>query len=212
MTQPIDALIFDMDGTLWDAVDSYCAVWDATFAQLGVTRPRVERDELLRLMGKPLAEIYDTIALGNRECHDRFLERLSENEREMMPRLGGRLYPGVKQTLDKLRDAGIKLFMVSNCSADGLDNFLDFTGLRAYFADALSFGATGVDKDVNLRHLKDCYNLRRPVYVGDIQRDCDATHAAGMEFAWAAYGFGTAAAADFQIDSFDQLQDLIYAK
>ena len=22
-----DALIFDMDGTLWDAVDSYCKIW-----------------------------------------------------------------------------------------------------------------------------------------------------------------------------------------
>lgn len=25
-----DAYIFDMDGTLWDAVDGYCDVWNAT--------------------------------------------------------------------------------------------------------------------------------------------------------------------------------------
>ena len=24
-----DSLLFDMDGTLWDAVDSYCAIWNA---------------------------------------------------------------------------------------------------------------------------------------------------------------------------------------
>ena len=35
MTQ-FDSLIFDMDGTLWDAVDSYVAVWDATFAEFGM--------------------------------------------------------------------------------------------------------------------------------------------------------------------------------
>lgn len=24
-----DSLLLDMDGTLWDAVDSYCAIWNA---------------------------------------------------------------------------------------------------------------------------------------------------------------------------------------
>ena len=31
-----DALIFDMDGTLWDAVDSYCEIWNRTFRDFGV--------------------------------------------------------------------------------------------------------------------------------------------------------------------------------
>lgn len=212
MRQPIDSMIFDMDGTLWDAVDSYCAVWDATFAALGITRAPLERGELIGLMGKPLSEIFAKIALGCEAASDRFLAILSKNEAEMMPRLGGKLYPGVRETLQGLKDAGVRLFMVSNCSASGLDNFLDFTRLRPLFTDWLSYGATGADKDVNLLRLRDCYNLRRPVYVGDIQRDCDATHAAGMEFVWAAYGFGTASDADFQIDSFDRLQDMPYAK
>jgi len=210
MQQPIDALIFDMDGTLWDAVDSYCAVWNATFARFGMARDKLRREELLGLMGKPLAEIYEAVVPGRGDCRDEFLASLSENEQKLMPRLGGKLYPGVKETLAKLREEGIKLFMVSNCSASGLDNFLDFTGLRPYFTDALSFGTTGVDKDVNLFRLKDCYKLKRPAYVGDIRRDCDSTHAAGMEFIWASYGFGTVADADFRIDSFDRLHDIIH--
>ena len=45
-----DSLIFDMDGTLWDAVDSYVAVWNATFEAMGY-RVSVSRDELLLYMG-----------------------------------------------------------------------------------------------------------------------------------------------------------------
>ncbi len=33
MTKNYDSVIFDMDGTLWDAVDSYCRVWNATIAE-----------------------------------------------------------------------------------------------------------------------------------------------------------------------------------
>lgn len=205
MTQPIDALIFDMDGTMWDAVDSYCKVWDATAAELGIGRQPVRYEELVALMGKPLGEIYEP--LMGAYCSDKelFLERLSVNEERLMSSLGGRLYPGVAEVTERLSKR-YKLFMLSNCNGSGLDNFLDFTGLRPYFTDAVTFGQTGVDKDVNLRRIRERYNLRRPVYVGDIQRDADSTHAAGLEFVWAAYGFGTVSDAEFRINNFYELE------
>ncbi len=207
MMQVPDALIFDMDGTLWDAIVSYCEVWDATAAQLGIDR-HVSYEELLPLMGRPLEYIYNCLMGHTGTQRERFMRRLASNEATMMPRLGGQLYPGVRTTLTQLRNRGTELFMVSNCSASGLDNFLDFTRLRSLFTDALSFGATGHDKDVNLRHLRDCYKLSRPMYVGDVQHDADAAHAANMPFIWAAYGFGDVAGADLRIDSFDQLLHL----
>lgn len=204
-----DSLIFDMDGTLWDAVDSYCAVWDATAASMGIART-VDRRELLPLMGKPLEEIYRALMSHARIDSQEFMQRLGRCEAELMPRLGGRLYPGVRETLNALSDRGVRLFMVSNCSASGLDNFLDFTGLRPLMVDALSFGTTGCDKDVNMRRLRDVYSLKAPAYVGDVQRDADSTHAAGLPFIWAAYGFGSVLADDYEyrIDSFDQLLNL----
>ncbi|MDE6301879.1 MAG: HAD family hydrolase [Muribaculaceae bacterium] len=196
-TQKIDALIFDMDGTLWDAIPSYCRVWDETCAQLGVSRRPVEYQELLGLMGKPLGEIFEDLIGSDVIDRTTFVSALAATEDRLMPELGGRLFDGVRETLEALRSRGVRLFMVSNCSGFGLDNFLNFTGLKPLFEDWLSFGATGVDKDVNLLALRDRYRLHRPVYVGDIQRDSDSTHQAGMEFAWAAYGFGTADDAEF---------------
>ncbi|MDE6120902.1 MAG: HAD hydrolase-like protein, partial [Muribaculaceae bacterium] len=60
MTQ-FDSYIFDMDGTLWDAVDSYCAIWNATIAQMGIDVPEVTRPKLESMMGTPIDGIFDTI-------------------------------------------------------------------------------------------------------------------------------------------------------
>lgn len=201
----VDALVFDMDGTLWDAVHSYCKVWDTTAARLGVVRPPVQYDELVALMGKPLIEIYYCLMGGYDDNAERFMATLTDVENELMPVLGGQLYPEVHETLSALQKR-VRLFMISNCTGRGLDNFLTINNLKQYFTDWLSYGATGVDKDINLKTLIDCYNLKRPVYVGDIQRDCDSSHAADVEFCWASYGFGEVADADFMIRTFNELE------
>lgn len=205
----IDSLIFDMDGTLWDAVDTYCKVWDETFRRLGVDRAPITYAEMVALMGRPLEEIFRILAAGTRVTQQQFMQPLYDVEAEIVPAVGGRLYDGVEDTLKALKARGMKLFMVSNCAERGLDNFMKATGLGGYFTDLLSYGATGVDKDVNIRTLCERYNLERPVYVGDIQRDCDSTHQAGIEFVWASYGFGTAADADFRIDRFSDLVNIV---
>lgn len=209
MAPRFDSLIFDMDGTLWDAVRSYCAVWDATARDFGLNR-RVSYDELVPLMGQPIDVIYDRLMGDATADRAAFMESLGRNEAEMMPRLGGTLYPGVSDTLSQLHDRGIGLYMVSNCSASGLDNFLDFTGLRRFFTDALSFGATGLDKEMNMRALCERYNMVSAAYVGDVQSDADSAHAAGLPFIWAAYGFGSVIDADYRINHFNNLLELIW--
>lgn len=205
---PFDSYIFDMDGTLWDAVDSYCAVWNRTIDDLGVAVPHVTRERLERLMGTPLAGIYDDL-VGARADRAAFTAVLRRNEDAMMPTLGGRLYPGAKAALEELRRRGARLFMVSNCSPKGLPNFLAFTGLASLIEDWRSFGANGLEKDANIKELVERYNLKHPVYVGDTEGDCLHTHAAGLPFVWAAYGFGRdVTGADYIITDITQLLDL----
>lgn len=184
-----DSYIFDMDGTLWDAVDSYAKVWNAAIAELGVPAPEVTRARLAPLMGTPLSQIYEAI-IGNRADRQTFTAALRRHEAEMMPKLGGRVYPGVEDTLRALKDDGAQLFMVSNCSPSGIPNFLEYTGFDKYITDFESIGMNGLEKDANMRRIADVYQLKTPVYVGDTQGDCDHTHRAGMPFVWARYGFG----------------------
>lgn len=202
-----DGIIFDMDGTLWDAVASYAGVWDKTIKEFGINRPPVTREELISLMGKTLDKIVPVITpvmAGNQQ----FISRLGENEREMMPLLGGKLYDGVQETLRKLSKKHI-LLMVSNCSADGLPNFLRFTGLTPYISDTLSNGDNGLDKAANIALMVKRHNLNSPLYVGDTEGDREACRKARVDFAWASYGFGSADKPEYTLTKFSDILNII---
>ncbi len=201
-----DSLIFDMDGTLWDAVDSYCLIWDEAYRRMGIDR-KVSRDELLKYMGMSINEIVARIAPTGLDIKN-FYATLGEVDDELMPVLGGRLYPGVKEFLPLLAQR-YRLFMVSNCGARGLEYFMDYTGLREYFTDTLSFGQTFLNKENNIETLCRKYNLLKPAYIGDTQGDCNSAHAAGATMIHVTYGFGTCRDAEYNADSFNDLASIL---
>ena len=194
-----DAFIFDMDGTLWDAVDGYCDVWNATIDAFGIACPRIDRDRLFTQMGQPLDVIMDALIPGDYD-REAFMARMRELEAEIVPRRGGVLYPRVREVIEELRRRGAHISLVSNCGASGLRNFFAFTGLGDLF--------DGLSKAENIALMVERHGLKHPVYVGDTQLDIDSAHAAGVPAVWCAYGFGTAEGAEHRIESFDQLLSL----
>lgn len=203
MIHDFDSIIFDMDGTLWDAVDSYCQIWNTTFSQMNIKASDISRIQLLECMGMPINDIFHRIVDGNIDEH-KFLKLLDENEKGMMPKLGGTLYPGVYATIRQLASTH-RLFMVSNCGAEGLHNFLDYTRLKPYFEDTLTYGETLKSKADNIKSIIRIHKLKSPVYVGDTQGDCNSAHAAGIPMIFASYGFGTCSDAEFTINEFSEL-------
>ncbi len=195
-----------MDGTLWDAVDSYCKVWDTTFQQMGMPYITVSRQELLECMGLPINEIFARI-VEDPVNSEEFLALLDHNEDEMMPMLGGILYQGVAEGIQRLSQH-YRLFMVSNCGANGLKNFLSFTKLGSFIEDTLTHGETLLNKTENIKLLTNKHNLTASIYMGDTQGDCNCAHAAGIPMIYASYGFGTCSNAEYIVDSFDQLVEL----
>ena len=73
-----DALCFDMDGTLWDAVDSYCEIWNRCFRKVGMDRV-VARQELIACMGLNLHEILRRLCGGVPSCPRRGLRRFLQS-------------------------------------------------------------------------------------------------------------------------------------
>ncbi len=201
-TTDFDSIIFDMDGTLWDAVDSYCKVWDVTFASFGLDT-RISRSDLMKCMGQPIDVIFRNIVTVKVDP-EAFLKRLDDNERILMPEYGGVLYPDVKRLIPELA-AHYRLFMVSNCGAEGLHNFLRYTGLTPYFTDTLTHGQTSLPKEGNIRRLIVQYDLKSPVYVGDTEGDCRSAHAVPIPMLHVTYGFGSAPDADWHVGSFSEL-------
>ncbi|MDE6266875.1 MAG: HAD-IA family hydrolase [Muribaculaceae bacterium] len=207
MKEKFDSLIFDMDGTLWDAVDSYCEIWNVTSRELGIDR-LVTREELIDLMGLTIDVIISRLFEGWEIDMEHYLQKLTENEHLLMPRLGGKLYPDVFRLIPEL-SRQYPLYMASNCGADGLKNFLRFTRLEPYFRDTITFGETGKDKPYNIRLLAERNNLGNPLYVGDTAGDCRSAHMAGVKMLNVTYGFGYAPDADYYADSFLQLTDML---
>ena len=156
----IDSLLFDMDGTLWDATGSYAAVWNRCFADCGIDICLTGAD-LVPYMGKPIEVIVEGITSGRVPAafsRDAFVAALGEAEEEMMPQLGGTLYPGVYRGLEEL-SRHYRLFMISNCGRNGLRNFMQFTHTGHLFTDSVTYGERPVPKGVNMRYLIEKYRL-----------------------------------------------------
>jgi len=52
-----DGLIFDMDGTLWDAVDTYARIWNEVFLRAG-KEVHITRESLIGNIGIPVTAVH----------------------------------------------------------------------------------------------------------------------------------------------------------
>lgn len=203
ITNKTDALIFDMDGTLWDAIDSYTAIWNMAFERTG-SSSRVTRDELLSLMGTPIDDIINRLA--GKESVPSLLKTISELEISELPALGGNLYPGVQKGMTEL-SRYYKLFLLSNCDEQELPIFVRYARLEPYITGTLSYGDTQLPKAKNIRLLMQQYSLQSPVYIGDTEADGIESHKAEIPFVWVSYGFGQTTSYDLKFNSFMSLTD-----
>lgn len=196
--QDTDALIFDMDGTLWDAVDTYAEIWNMAFERENIER-RITRADLLALIGTPIDDIMRHFVPAERVEH--LLKTIAELVITELPRLGGKLYEGVQEGVAEL-SKHYKLFMLSNCDELELPIFVRYAGIESYITDTIAYGNTRLRKAENMRLLAEKYHLQHPVYVGDTDGDCREAHRAGVPFVWMSYGFGTTDNAQLQFDTF----------
>lgn len=196
-----DALIFDMDGTLWDAVDTYAEIWNMAFEREGIEQ-RITRNDLLALIGTPIDDIIRHFVPADQVEH--LLQVIAGLVVTELPRLGGRLYEGVQEGIATLAQH-YQLFMLSNCDELELPIFVRYAGIEPYITDTLAYGNTHLRKADNMRLLAEKYHLQHPVYVGDTDSDCSEAHRAGVPFVWMSYGFGTTDRAQLQFDNFSEM-------
>lgn len=204
----IDGIIFDLDGTLWDSVDGILLTWNRVIARHGQFRPPITRQEQESLMGLPMDEIARRLFPGKSPEQQRSLMgECSEEENKYLAVHGGILYPGVRETLEKL-SRKYQLCIVSNCQKGYIEAFLQAHDLGAYVTDHLSFGETGLTKGENNKIVIQRNGFTHPVYVGDTAGDRQSALDAGIPFVYAAYGFGSVEKADAVITEFSELLNL----
>lgn len=204
---PIDSIILDVDGTLWDSTDIVAKAWTEIIRQETSLSLMITSGTLKSLFGRTLPNIAkilfpDFTTKRQLElidlCCQREHELLSQTH-EQIP-----LYEPLKETLENLSQK-YPLYLVSNCEAGYIEVFLEHTKLGPYISDYLCAGDTGNAKAQNIIEIITRHQLHAPIYVGDTSGDYEATEEAGIPFVYASYGFGHVDAPDYTIEKISDL-------
>lgn len=185
-----DGILFDLDGTLWDACPQLTVSWNRALELHKVPRAPLTVQEVRDCMGLLLHDIaVRLLPMLPREEQDAVINDCIRMELVYLARHGGALFPREEETLAALA-ARCPLFVVSNCEDGYIESFYRGTGLGKYFSDCESAGRTGLPKSENIKLVAERNRLKNPVYVGDTALDCSSAQEAGVPFLHAAYGFG----------------------
>ena len=196
----MDSIIFDVDGTIWNSTDVVAQAWNEVLEKEKIDI-RVTADQLKGLFGRLLPDIAKALFPELPESEQlRIIDGCCQAEHEALLRKCAPLYPQLAETLDTLSHR-FPLFIVSNCQAGYIEVFLKATGFGHYFKGHLCPGDTGMAKADNIMKIRDDFNLKDPVYVGDTLGDFNACRKARVPFIFAEYGFGAVEDPDYRISA-----------
>ena len=209
-------LIFDFDGTLADTGRAILLTIAQTLAGLGQKMPPGE--DFTPYIGLPLGRIFE-LACNTRD--EQLVARAVRGYREKFPEnceASVRLFPGVREGLSQLRDAGMTLAIASSRGRDSLLALTDLLGITADFAVI-----AGEEDAPRPKPAPDIARLvaaqagipaQRAMFIGDTVFDIGCGKAAGMTTCGVSYGNHTRAqlleaGADHVIDTFSELPAVI---
>lgn len=186
------AIIFDLDGTLWDSTGCACAIWNRVLEKHQNISFRMTKEKAAYLMGKTMDDIGKILfqELHN-EARCAIIDEFGEEEVKYLRENGAILYEGLEEILRELCPK-YKLYIVSNCQDGYVPAFLHAHKLEKYFADIEMSGRTGLDKGNNIKIIMERNKIKSAVYIGDTDGDEKAARFAEIPFIYAEYGFGKA--------------------
>ncbi|MGD7045024.1 HAD family hydrolase [Jeotgalibacillus proteolyticus] len=201
-------LIFDLDGTIVDSTDYLTRAIHLSIEDM----PHIEEPSRERIQSAfgltggdfwakviPQASAQEVIMI--RERRRIFLEQLVKGN--------DILFPGVRETLAALKEAGHTLSTASNCGERYLDMVLDTQEIRQYFTNPICLGSIGGEKKADI--LSEHFNVfpKKDAYlIGDRSSDIEAAHAHHIPVLICTYGFGNEEewqAADGRISAIQEL-------
>jgi len=181
-----DAMIFDIDGTLFKTESVLERAYYKTFAYLqenGLYRKQVPPiEKFYGALGKLLDEIWAEVLPGETEAVRQIAsEKLHEYELEGLLQGKGELYGGVAETLKALHRQGIRLFVASNGLEEYVKEVVRSCGIAPYFQKVYSAGEYKTPSKVRLvEMIMEENRLNNAWMIGDRSSDVEAGKANGL--------------------------------
>ncbi len=184
-----DAIIFDIDGTLWNASQASAKGWNNGLARLNIKK-KVTSKQIEGVAGNPYEKCIENLLPGLSSQYPELLDTLNTCEKEIVKSEGGIFYKKVKEGIRILAEF-YKIFLVSNCQEWYLNLFIELSDLKPFLTGYDCYGLSCLPKNEMLVKIKKKHFIKNPVYIGDTAGDETAANQANMEFFHASYGFGT---------------------
>ena len=201
-----ESLIFDIDGTLWDSRALVAEGYNIQLRAEGLAHLCVTAEDFKPLFGKIMTEIADVI-FAEIPLPERYalMDRCMATENDYLHRNPCRIgYAGIRETMAELAKKH-RLFIVSNSQQGYPELCIEKLGLGEYISGHLCFGDTGTEKGETIRRLMERHGIESAAYIGDTEGDREAAEKAGIDFIFAAYGFGNPRSYVAKIEKFEDL-------
>ena len=199
-----DGIIFDLDGTLWNAVEGIAFAWNEIFKKLEINHELKNKD-VSEVMGYTVNEIAKKYFPEDIVKGIELIKYCCKEELKYLSYNNVKLYPNLYETLKEL-SGNYKLFIVSNCMKGYIEKFLEISKTKDLFQDYENAETTGLSKGQNIKLVMKRNNLKKVLYIGDTIKDYQATIQAGVDFVQAAYGFGKKIK---KIDTINEIKEII---
>ena len=177
----IQAVLFDLDGTLVDSNELHVAAWHEVFADAGHD---VAEERIRGQIGK-----------GGDKLVPALLPYVSDDEQEELSTRHGELFksrlivkvrpfPGARMLLQRVADAGVKVVFASSASQAELDHYLGLLHAKELVAASTTIDDVAQSKpapDIFATALKKArVGADEAVAVGDSPFDMESARKAGM--------------------------------
>ncbi len=207
------AILFDLDGTLWDSSEQVTHAWNKTIREKTDRSEQFTVDDMHNFMGRTIEAIAALMFPDLPEkARIAILELCSEDEivylNNSEPGDFPVLYPDEHDIICGLAKE-YTLGIVSNCQEGYIETYLKQIPFADAYADIECAGKTGLSKGENIRLVMERQGITDCIYVGDTQGDADAAKQAGVKFIHAAYGFGRVDSCDAVLDDIRKLPQTV---